>query len=110
MGKIRPSVVADYPRSREVRIKEDYVTDTLPEKPLTLSDADISSEASVSRRAAFGAFAKGLAGVGGVAAVVVMGMQEPAEARYYRVRDRCYRHWRDRNRYDRSRVRHCDRD
>jgi hypothetical protein len=90
--------------------REDYVSDTLPDKPLTLSDADISTEPSVSRRAAFGALGKGLLGLGSVAAVVVMGVETPAEARWVRVRDRCWRTWRDRNRYDRASRRHCDRD
>jgi hypothetical protein len=81
------------------------------DKPLTLSDSDISSESSVSRRSAMSTLIKGAIGLGSAAAVLVVGMETPADARYYyRRSDRCRRRYRDRDPYDRRTRLRCDRD
>jgi hypothetical protein len=69
-------------------------------KVLTLSDADISSQRSVSRRSLLGTLGLGA----GVAAAAVIGAVRPAEARSDR--RRC---WRDNDRGDRATV-YCDND
>ena len=70
------------------------------DKPLTLSDTDISSQRSVSRRSLLGTLGIGA----GVAAAAAFGAVTPAQARSDN--RRCYR---DRDRGDRSTV-YCDRD
>jgi len=69
-------------------------------KPLTLSDADISSQRSVSRRSLLGTLGIGA----GVAAAAALGAATPAQARSDR--RQCYR---DRDPHDRVTV-YCDRD
>lgn len=86
------------------------MTDKLSDKPLTLSDEDISSEPSISRRSAMSTLVKGAIGLGSAAALLVTGMDTPAEARWRYYSDRCRRRYRDRNPYDRRTRRYCDRD
>jgi hypothetical protein len=69
--------------------------DSPPDKPITLSDSDISSQPTISRRSLLNSIGVGV----GVAAAVVVGAVTPAEARSDR---RTVRTWCDNNRGDRT--------